>query len=269
MRNMFMKNKKILMIKRALFLQKRKNYINFVNSLSNVSPLKKEFDSIIPLNIYQTWHSKNLPIFMGLAVKKLRINNPDFNYFLFDDTDCREFIKNNFDSKVLNAYDSLIPGAYKADLWRYCILYKNGGIYLDIKYEPFNNIKFIHFTEKEHLVYDINNVDIYNAFMVCLPGNELLIKAINKIVENVEKKFYGNTSLEPTGPGLLSKIVTDNYIKNIDMKHKVINNDYNKRIIIYKGITILKSYNGYIQESSRYKKIEYYAKLWTDRNIYK
>ena len=34
---------------------------------------------------------------------------------------------------VLNAYDSLIPGAYKADLFRYLVLYREGGVYLDCK----------------------------------------------------------------------------------------------------------------------------------------
>ena len=68
--------------------------------------------------------------------------------------------------------------------------------------------------------------------MVCLPGNELLKKAINKIVENVENNFYGNHCLEPTGPKLLSNIITNDEKKSIDMKHEVINGDFNKRIII-------------------------------------
>ena len=32
--------------------------------------------------------------------------------------------KNNFDYNVLYAYDSLVPISYKADLFRFCILYK-------------------------------------------------------------------------------------------------------------------------------------------------
>ena len=50
----------------------------------------------------------------------------------FDDHDCRRHIETHFDSSVLRAYDSLIPTAFKADLWRFCILYTNGGIYGDI-----------------------------------------------------------------------------------------------------------------------------------------
>ena len=96
-------------------------------------PMKQQYYPVIPLNIYQTWHTKDLPPLMRNAVNKIIRMNPRFNYKLFDDNDCRNFIKDNFNEDVLNAFDTLIPGAYKADLWRYCILYKNGGVYLDIK----------------------------------------------------------------------------------------------------------------------------------------
>jgi mannosyltransferase OCH1-like enzyme len=104
-------------------------------------------DSIIPLCIYQTWHTTNLPPKMQQAVNTIKAHNPEFQHFLYDDNMCREFIRNNFPEDVLRAYDLLIPGAYKADLWRYCILYKKGGIYLDISYTPFNNFKFLNLTK--------------------------------------------------------------------------------------------------------------------------
>ena len=88
----------------------------------------------IPLNIFQTYHTLDLPPRMRKSVNKLIKNNPEFTHYLYDDDDCRKFIKNNFPSNVVNAFDKLIPGAYKADLWRYCVLYIHGGIYLDIKY---------------------------------------------------------------------------------------------------------------------------------------
>ena len=106
-------------------------------------PIKETYNSIIPLNIFQTWHTKKLPPKMFNSIQVIRRFNPRFRYYLFDDNDCREFIKKNYDSDILNAYDSLIPGAFKADLWRYCILYKMGGIYLDIKYKPYNGFRFI------------------------------------------------------------------------------------------------------------------------------
>ena len=58
----------------------------------------------------------------------------DYNFIFYDDNDCELFIKNNFDENVYKAYMSInsVYGAMKADFFRYCILYKNGGVYLDI-----------------------------------------------------------------------------------------------------------------------------------------
>ena len=115
--------------------ENKKKYLTFkyYNNIYNM-PRNKIYNSIIPLSIYQTWFTKNLPSKMKERVNILKLQNPEFNHYLYDDDDCYEFIKNNFSKDVLNAYDSLIPGAYKADLWRLCILYINGGIYLDMKF---------------------------------------------------------------------------------------------------------------------------------------
>ena len=60
---------------------------------------------------------------------------------------------------------------------------------MDIKYRPLNNFRFITMTEKEHWVLDADKNGVYNALMVCKPKNEILLKAINKIVENVKNKY--------------------------------------------------------------------------------
>ena len=259
------------MIKMQIISQKyeqQKILYNEINQRLKIPyPLKSNYNIVIPTNIFQTWHSKFLPPLMAKTITTIKRLNPNFKYFLFDDNDCREFIRTHFKPDVLWAYDSLIPGAYKADLWRYCVLFIYGGIYLDIKYRPLNGFKFINLTEKEHLVADTNNVDIYNALMVCLPKNELLYKAIRQIVENVKNKYYGNNFLEPTGPALLSKMVsTSDSI--VDLRHSEINGDYNYRVIYFNDIPILKSYNGHIVEREKYSKKKHYSTLWNERSIY-
>ena len=223
---------------------------------------------LIPANIFQTWHSKILPKSMFLAISQIKRANPRFNYYLFDDNDCREFIKKHFDKKVLNAYDRLIPGAYKADLWRYCVLYKMGGIYLDIKYIPVNNFKFINLLDREYWVTDVDGNGIYNAFMICKAGNTILLNAINKIVENVQNKYYGTSFLEPTGPLLLSKYFTNEEKKKSPIKHFLNGiNDFNK-FILFNNHPILQCFGGYHVEQNKYKIKKHYSELWNERNIY-
>jgi len=267
-----MKNRKIILMKKKQsmnnLMEKRRRYFQYLQSLKNQIQFKSSYNSIVPLTIYQTWHTKTLPNLMARSVARLRASNPRFNYQLFDDNDCREFIKYNFEEDVLNAYDSLIPGAYQADIWRLCILYKMGGFYLDIKYSCCNNFRLINLTESEHFCADIGNVGIYNAILVCKAGNDNLYRAIRQIVENVKSRYYGDGCLDPTGPMLLAKFINVNN-SNVDLKHLLIGNDFNKRAISFQERIILKSYPGYITESKFFAKKAHYARLWSDRKIYK
>ena len=67
-------------------------------------PNKKVYNINIPANIFQTWNNKKLPPKMYYIMKQMKQNNPNFRFYLFDDNDCRKFIKSNFDSNILNTY---------------------------------------------------------------------------------------------------------------------------------------------------------------------
>jgi len=251
--------------------------------LKNIKPTKKEiftedFEKI-PLNIYQTWKTKDLPPKMRECVNLLKQNNSEFTYYLYDDNDCRNFIETYFTYDVLDAYDSLIPGAYKADLWRYCVLYINGGIYLDIKFYTVYPFKLIDLVDKEYFVKDYkkSGYGIYNAFMVCKKGNNKLSECINHIVYNVKNRYYTSSTLGITGPLLLryffTKLEFDNLELYLDDKK---NNCYKNNnccpynyCIYYKGNPILSIYNEYrnITEIGTNNQLPY-EKLWNDRKIY-
>jgi mannosyltransferase OCH1-like enzyme len=243
-----------------------KNQINLIQDYKKNK--KTEYNSVIPLKIYQTWHSKELPEKMKLAVDRMKLRHPRFEHFLFDDDDCRNFIADNFDGNVLNAFDNIIPGAYKADLWRYCVLYINGGIYLDIKYNCINTFRFIELTEKEHWVFDIGRHNIYNALIAVKPKNDICFKCINQIVANVNNKYYGGSCVDPTGPGLVARIIGEKERREIELEH-IHNASSGDKFILYKNVAILKMYNDYYGEQDRNKKILHYSTLWNHRRIYK
>jgi len=89
----------------------------------------------IPKNIFQTHKSlnyvKNKP-HLSNAMKTWSKYSNEFNYYFYDNNMCDNFMKENFDAVIYKAYSILPMGVMKADLWRYCILYKYGGIYADI-----------------------------------------------------------------------------------------------------------------------------------------
>ena len=90
-------------------------------------------ENVVPPVVYQTWHTKDMHYVWVEQFRTMKELNSHIEFKLFTDQECREYIKANFDNKVLWAYDTLAPTAFKADLWRYCVLYKEGGVYLDIK----------------------------------------------------------------------------------------------------------------------------------------
>jgi mannosyltransferase OCH1-like enzyme len=153
-------------------------------------------------------------------MEKVRRDNPEFQHFIFSEKDCRQFIELYFNRDVLHAYDSLIPKAFKADLWRYCVLYIHGGIYIDSKIKFVKGFRLITMTDKEYFVKSRRG--IYNGIMVCKPNNPILKQAIDTIVENVKRRYYGNSEFEPTGPAMLKQFFTErerdqlpcHYIKN-------------------------------------------------------
>lgn len=243
----------------------------------------------IPLDIYQTWHTKKLPSGMQSNLDHLINRNPEFRYHLFDDRDCFDFIETHFDECVADAYEQLIPGAYKADLWRYCVLYVQGGIYLDIKYRCMGDFKLIQLADRECFGHDFSFPGVMNNFMVCRPKNEKMLQCINQIVLNVQKKHYGNNALEPTGPMLLGSHFTEeekllfNMYFHYENKGKImeirlykdrnifIGDAYRKNNINHDPDAfdvIFSMYPEYLIEKAKYQKTDYYAKLWKDKKIY-
>jgi hypothetical protein len=89
----------------------------------------------IPRVIHQTYFSKNLPEKFQKNVDELLSINKDFEYRFYDDNEIIKFISANYEPIVSNYFNRIDPkyGAARADLFRYLLIYKVGGIYLDIK----------------------------------------------------------------------------------------------------------------------------------------
>ena len=74
------------------------------------------------------------PIF-SKNIDALKKKNKVWKFKFFDDNERREFIEKNYDHEFVELYDSIDPnyGAARADYFRYLLIYKMGGIYLDVK----------------------------------------------------------------------------------------------------------------------------------------
>jgi mannosyltransferase OCH1-like enzyme len=200
------------------------------------------------------------------CIESLKENNPEFKHYLFDDNDCRDFIKSNFGQDVVNAFDTLEPGAYKADLWRYCVLYKSGGVYLDVKYNTCNGFKLIDLVNEQHFCLDNDKIYVYNAFMICKPENDILLKCIHKIVDNVRNQYYGANCLAITGPQMMLEFFTEDDRKRL---RKVFFTDDNGNFYIsYNERPILLAYPEYRMEQRMFQIKPHYGQYWNARKVY-
>lgn len=103
------------------------------SSMSDIPIVPK--GATIPRIIHQAFPTKNLPAPMRALVDELRANNPTWEHRLYDHDDIREFILVQYGPKMLEAFLRIDEryGAARIDFWRYLLIYKLGGVYIDIK----------------------------------------------------------------------------------------------------------------------------------------
>lgn len=217
----------------------------------------------IPKKIFQTWETKSISDKVQHLTNTWRTKNPDYVYHLFDKYDREEFIKTHFDIKVYQAYCRIIPGAYKADMWRYCVLYIYGGIYIDIDTICFNSIDLFLNEDIEFMCpIDLNNspflgkYNLFNTFIASVPKHHILLNCINKIVYHIENNIIPFSNLDFSGPGLLGQS-TNLYLKlapdssfigkqgyHDDNKIKLLHFEYGTEYVKEENLILLQNKNG-------------------------
>ncbi|HQM28620.1 MAG TPA: glycosyltransferase [Syntrophales bacterium] len=177
---------------------------------------------MIPKIIHQTWKNKDVPKEFIPFQKKVKGLHPDWEYKLWTDEDNLTFVKQYFQD-FYSTYISLPSNIMRADMIRYFIMYRIGGIYLDLDYEmlkPFDLLDY-------GLVLPYNRSksfgDAYDGFGNCIfgsaPGHPFWKYVIDdfKVPRNYGEFFKTlldkpyipkDTPLEIaiTGPGLLTRI---------------------------------------------------------------
>uniref|UniRef100_A0A7S2AVZ1 Alpha 1,4-glycosyltransferase domain-containing protein n=1 Tax=Alexandrium andersonii TaxID=327968 RepID=A0A7S2AVZ1_9DINO len=110
-------------------------------------------------------------------------------------------------SSAYEAYASLRPFAYKADLWRYMILWHRGGVYVDANMQLLDDLAtWVDFDVDELvLVGDQSSGRYWNGMIAARPRSPALAAVIRDVVHNVLKRSYGGTDLDITGPEALSR----------------------------------------------------------------
>ena len=164
---------------------------------------------MIPKIIHQTWKTENIPKKWKPFVQKVRELNPDWEYRLWTDLKNEEFVRNEFPD-LFPVYQGFNRGIMKADVIRYLIMYKIGGVYLDLDYEV---LQAFHFGEEKVILpknRSINSGDTMDELGNCIfasePQHIFWKDVINDLIKNPPVTNNYLDVLDATGPGFLTRI---------------------------------------------------------------
>jgi mannosyltransferase OCH1-like enzyme len=141
-----------------------------------------ELNQKIPKLIWQT--AKSIPHPQSHEYIKTWIDkNPEYEWLFMDDARCDQFIQDHFNQEFYNMYLSLPYGVMRADVWRVCVVYVYGGVYVDTDCECIvpidqwiNNCSLV-------VAEEVPNGDLANFAFAAKPNHPALLSVINRFME--------------------------------------------------------------------------------------
>lgn len=192
----------------------------------------------IPKKIFQLIADKNkINSEFQRNINYIKNLNPDWEYRLYDDSEMTEYILENYGSKFLDYYNKINPkyGAARADFFRYLLMYKEGGVYLDIKSASKYPLSQIILPDDEYILsywdmpMQFANVDhsmgeFQQWHIICRPRHPFLYAVLEQVIKNIDNYnssvgFGKLAVLKVTGPIAYTKAILP------------VLNKYNHRII--------------------------------------
>jgi mannosyltransferase OCH1-like enzyme len=158
---------------------------NYVNSSDTVEK--------IPRKIHQIWLGGRIPEKYKRLTETWKKFHPDWEYRLWTDKDIEEFGLKN---KTL--FNTAKNQGQRSDIFRYEILHRYGGIYVDTDFEclkPFDDLLFLDFFTG--ISYDTRMV-LYIGLIASVPGHAITVKCIDSM-----DSYDGNQAyaiMDTTGP---------------------------------------------------------------------
>ena len=136
-------------------------------------------------NLYITYKSRaHVPEKVWDGLRRFA---PGYTVRFFDDAACESYIASHFHGDVLARYRQLRKGAHRADLFRYCVLWREGGLYLDIKTELLRPLPDL---SREHNATVLSKVKhtIYQGWLwIPRAGDPIIGKCLRHVVSSKQR----------------------------------------------------------------------------------
>lgn len=152
---------------------------------NHFSKIDRSVEPKIPKIIHQIWIGpKPLPEIVEKFAKTWQRLNPNFTYMLWTNFDIDEILMEMTDEHR-GLYEAVEPFQAKADLLRYYILYKYGGLYVDADIKCLASFDDLHHYYDFYVGITCNNSYkgelINNALIATAPGHSIMKSVIDMI----------------------------------------------------------------------------------------
>ena len=180
---------------------------------------------MIPAIFHQTWKNDDIPENWLVAVESCKKNNDNFEYMLWTDKTMNDFVKNNY-SDFYSVYQSYEYQIQRCDVFRYLVLYKYGGVYLDMDTVCKKNLN-------AYLNYDIvfaksaNINEFTNSFLMVIQNHPFIKFCIDNLPMHVNSSQHFGKHLHvynSTGPSFLTNMLQQYDIGKIP-NHYILSKD--------------------------------------------
>lgn len=139
---------------------------------------------------------------------------------------CEDYLKKNFPPIFFSTFDCIEAYSGKCNFFRYCVIYNEGGWYSDWKQTCLKENLLNKFKQMSSFVYFMDvgtqntrdNKCVQPAFFGSVPKNPVMKYAMDIVIDNTAKKYYGRTPLHTTGPCVFGKAIL---LYNSSSKHPV------------------------------------------------
>ena len=182
---------------------------NFLN-LEFVLPDCTEFSERVP-RIVHTISADEIDEIYPFHVRMAIEQDIGFVHHHVSDASALVYIRDRCSSTLAEVYRCIKPRAFRADLFRFCALYAEGGVYLDADLVPLVPIRDLYspcssFTlgyDQAQGTIDIEHIGMQMKILAGVPGNDISACMMERIAENVRERKNFKTPLEFSGPQLL------------------------------------------------------------------
>ena len=188
----------------------------------------------IPKIIHQTFGPGPPPKILQDNISNIEAMNPTWHHAFYDDAAAERFIEENYGNKILEYYRRIEPsyGAARADLFRYLLLYRVGGVYLDIKSTTLRPLDDVLRDDDRYVLSHWNNLsgersgwgihpelagvargEYQQWHIICAPGHPFLKAVIERVLRNIDayrpwREHLGQyATVRVTGPMAYTKAI--------------------------------------------------------------